>query len=134
MLGIPVVSRSVIRVELNGPAEFLLRSLPVPIVVLDNQRQRGVGFRQVVINLKRADRRGAGFGHELALLKRARTQQGICIRKPGIGAGRVGILGDGLLIIVNGMLASVGWSLVPKILPLKVEIIGLVALERLRRG
>jgi len=52
MLGIPVVGGSVVGVQFNGPLKFLFRSLSVPILILGNQGQRRVRFRQVFVKLQ----------------------------------------------------------------------------------
>ena len=41
--------------QFDGPLEFLLGSLPVVIVVLNYQSERGVGFRKFVVELYSAD-------------------------------------------------------------------------------
>ena len=55
------VSRSRVRVELQGALEGPLRTRPVPVVVELDLGQRGMSFRQRVIQLQRPQRRRPGL-------------------------------------------------------------------------
>src|ERR1700722_12115184 len=54
MLGIPMMGRGIVGVQLDRSFEFSFRCLPIVIVVLYAQSQRGMSFREGVVQLQRA--------------------------------------------------------------------------------
>ena len=46
-----MVSGRVIGVEFDGSPVFLFRRLPIPIVILRNNGERGMPFREIVVEL-----------------------------------------------------------------------------------
>ena len=57
---VPVMGGGVVRVELDRAPESALGRRPVPVVVLEDQGQGGVGLGQAVVELERPEGRGAG--------------------------------------------------------------------------
>jgi hypothetical protein len=95
-----MMGRGIIRIQLDGAAELLLCGLPIPIVVLDDQSQCGMGFRQVVINFQRPQRSCTRLRYELCLRALAvAAHQGVAIGQSGICASIVWIFSGGLLKI-----------------------------------
>ena len=128
--GIPVVGGCIVRVQFDGTAEFSPRGLPVPVVVLHHQSQRGVSFGQTLVNLESTQGRGARLRHELGLRNHTvAAQQGIRIRQASIGAGIVRVFGRRLLKIVDRPPESFNRPLVQEILGFEVEIVGFIGLR-----
>ena len=88
----------VVGIEGNRLAEMALGLLPVPVVVLDDQSERGMGFGQRGIQGERLNRGGAGPGHEL-LGRRDRVDgaENVGLGQRGPGPGKAGIALNGLL-------------------------------------
>lgn len=70
MLGQPLVGRGVTGVEADGGLEGMLRSRPIPVVILQNERQRTVGFGERVVQFERTRR--VSFRQRHNLVRRAR--------------------------------------------------------------
>src|SRR6266496_12701 len=130
MLSIPVVCCSVIGVQLDRSPEFLLRGLPVPIIILNDQSQCRVRLSQVPIKLKGSLRRGARFRHEISLrTPTVTTYQGIRICQAGISSCVFGIFGCSLLKVTDSLFKSFCSPLVKKVLTLEIEVVRLVRLR-----
>ena len=59
------MSGRVARVKLNGPLEFLLGSVEIPVEAIQADGQRGVSFAERAVQFQSLQRRGLCFGERL---------------------------------------------------------------------
>src|SRR5579863_7327300 len=134
-LGQPVMRSGVVGIELDGAAIFLLGGLPVPVVVLRDEREGGVPLSKRVVERTRLERGCARLRHVDAGGRVAvAAEDGVSIREPGIGAGVVRIASDGLLKPGDRAAEALRSALAPQVAALEIEIEGLVFRRRRKRG
>src|SRR5712675_2251322 len=98
-----MMGRSVIWVQLDGAAKFFFRSLPVPVVVLDDKGQGGVSVGEAIVDLQRAQRGRASIRCKFFLGQPAVTaEQSVAISQAGVGSCVVGISRSRLLKVRDG--------------------------------
>ena len=91
---VPLVRHGVARLQRDRPAVGAVGAVPRPVVVLERERQRGVPFGEVGIQLERAGRRGVGERERLARrLPAERPEQVVAVgeARPGRRVERVGV-------------------------------------------
>ena len=107
IFGIPLVRGGVARVELNGAPKLPFRRLPVVIIVLRDQRQGRMRFREGVVDLQCPQRSATCLGHKFILGNQIPcAHQSKSVRQAGVSTGVVWILVDRFLKILGGLLKT----------------------------
>src|SRR5215472_17396177 len=97
-----MVGSGVIGVQLNGAPEFLLGSLPVTIMILDDQRQSRVGIGKVIVEFEGPECRSAGFVQKLSRWNAAITaKQRVRVRHCGVRLCVIRVTSYRLLEVVD---------------------------------
>src|SRR5215475_6441386 len=123
MLGIPVVGGCVVWVQPNGLAVLVLGSLPVPVVVLDNQRKGGMRLGEVRVDSQRVQGGISRLRHVFGLRSAGvAANQCITVGQSSIGERVFRILGDRLLKIIDGPLESWNAPFVPEVDSSQVQV------------
>ena len=105
----------VVGVQFYGPPKLLFGSIPVPIVILYDQRERGVCFREAVIQFQRPQRGRARLWHVFRSGRYTVTRrQRVAVRQAGVGWCVSRIFADGLSEIFDGLLKARQSSFVPE--------------------
>src|SRR5580692_8897981 len=120
------MSGCVARVKLNGPLEFLLGSVEIPVEAIQADCQRGVSFAKRAVQFQSFNRGGLRFGERLfgshyRILPV--PQQSVSVGQARIGLGVSRILFNCLLEISQGGLQTIRGSLIPKVAPFEIGLV-----------
>ncbi len=112
--------------ELDRPLVLAFRRHPLEIEERKYQPQRGVGFRQTIVNRQRFEYRGSGLRHRLRGLRQAIVdgQQTVAIGESRESQGIVRVNGNGLPKERYGLSELFRRAAIPMKMPAQVELIG----------
>src|SRR6185295_7435708 len=123
---IPLMREGMIGIEFQGPLERAFSVGQVPVIILQNGRQRGVGFPQRIVEFDRLQGGALSFGTG------ARWRCVSPNSKLVIGVGQASpdqgvrwLLVEGLVKKCEALPKTIFGSLIPVVAPLEVEAIGI---------
>src|SRR5215813_3691444 len=105
------MSRRLVGIEFNRSLVAGLGAFPIPVVVMEHQRQRGVRLSQRIIQFKRLFCRGFSFGHGFARRQEIEwrdSQQSVSTGQTCIRWRVLWIFGDSSLKALNAFLDGGG--------------------------
>src|ERR1017187_8665893 len=122
---VPMMSGGIIRLEVDGSAEFPVAARPVPIDEGFDPAERCVSFGQAVVDLKRHASRLSSLWEGLCRGQPSVSAENqVGIGNSGVSVSVIWVLSHGLKKIFESRLLALSGLLPPKIAALEVKVMG----------